>query len=405
MFTKDILRKKLDEIHLSLCSNYKDTTDIGVLSGISGIALFQFYYAKYTKQESAANIGTEIIYEVIEKINKGYDYPTFCAGIAGAAWVIEHLNENNFIEIDSDELLQDLDEYLTYSIEEITGENFYDFLHGILGIGFYYLKRFKNTKSNELRTQYKNILLNIVERLSVTSQEIGNTAKWESYLRVEEKQKGYNLGLAHGMSSIINFLSRLIRCDDFNMVAKSVLEKTVNFIISCKYNENSKIACFPDWITSENVKSESIRLGWCYGDLGTGLSLWKAGSALKNDEICKRAIAVIKHSCKRKHIKETNIQDAGLCHGSYGVMHIYNYMFKQTGETIFKKAADYWMQKSLEMAIHQKGYAGYMKWQGGENEGWKNEVSLLGGIAGIGLAIISYLAPFKTNWSECLLID
>ena len=405
MFTKDILRKKLDEIHLSLCSNYKDTTDIGVLSGISGIALFQFYYAKYTKQESAANIGTEIIYQIIEKINNGYDYPTFCTGIAGGAWVIEHLRENDFIDIDSDELLQELDEYLLYSMKDITGENFYDFLHGILGIGFYYLKRYQNTKSEKLRAQYKNILLHIVERLTFTAQQTEKTAKWESYLIVKEKLKGYNLGLAHGMSSIINFLSRLMKYSEFTIVTKSLLQKSVNFILSCQEKESSKGSCFPSWITSENKKIDSLRLGWCYGDLGTGLSLWKAGKALKNDKVCKKAIAVLKDACKRKGLEETRIRDAGLCHGSYGVMHIYNYMFKQTGEKLFKETADYWLEKSLEIAIHSKGNAGYMKWQGGENEGWKNETNLLEGIAGIGLAIISYLAPFETSWSECLLID
>ena len=405
MLNETALKKKLQEIDLSLRDNYKNNTNIGVLSGTSGVALFQFYYAKFIEQEANENLGTEIIYEIIEKINSGYDYPTFCTGIAGGAWAIEHLSEKGFIDIDSDELLQSLDDYLVYSIERITDKNFFDFLHGVIGIGFYFLKRYQNTKSDKLRNQYKKILLNIVQRLSSTSEQIDNTAKWETFLIVDEKLKGYNLALSHGISSIINFLSRLVIYDDFESVTKKLLQKSINFVLSNKDEDTSKISCFPDWITSDNEKSESLRLGWCYGDLGTGLSLWKAGKALKDDKICKKAITVLKHTCKRKKIEETRINDAGLCHGSFGVMLIYNYMFKQTGEKLFKENADYWMQESLKMAVHKDGYAGYMQWHGGENEGWHNETSLLEGVAGIGLAIISYLAPFETSWSECLLIN
>ena len=405
MLNKTTLETKLKEIDLSLRDNYQSNDNIGVLSGISGVALFQFYYSKYTEQEINADLGAKIVSEIVEKINEGYDFPTFCAGIAGGAWAIEHLKEEEFIDIDGDELLSGLDDYLIATIEKTTNENFYDFLHGILGISFYFLKRYQNTKSTKLRTEYKNIILNIVERLSSKSQQVGNTVKWESYLIVEEKLKGYNLGLSHGISSIVNFLSRLVRYDDFKMEAENLLKKSVNFIVSCKNTEISKISCFPDWITLANEKSESSRLGWCYGDLGIGLSLWKAGKALEDIKICEKAIAVLKHTCKRRCLEETRIYDAGLCHGAFGVTHIYNYMYKQTGEKLFKEAADYWMQQSLGLAVHSDGYAGYMQWKGGKGKGWHNETNLLEGIAGIGLVIISYLAPFETRWDECLLIS
>ncbi len=405
MLDENILKKKLIEIDLSLRSNYKNNSNIGVLSGISGVALFQFYYSKYIQQEVNADLGAEIVSEIIEKINEGYNFPTFCAGIAGGAWAIQHLKEEEFIDIDDDELLSGLDDYLIATMEKITNKNFYDFLHGILGIGFYFLKRYQNTKSDKLRTEYKNIILNIVQRLSSESQQIDNTVKWESYLITEEKLKGYNLGLSHGISSIVNFLSRLVNYDDFNKEVKNLLQKSVNYILSCQNKGISKTSCFPDWITLANEKSESSRLGWCYGDLGIGLSLWKAGKALQDIKICEKAIAVLKHTCKRRSLEETRIYDAGLCHGAFGVTHIYNYMYKQTDEKLFKEAADYWMQQSLDLAVHSDGYAGYMQWKGGKDEGWHNETNLLEGIAGIGLAIISYLTPFETRWDECLLIS
>ena len=79
-------------------------------------------------------------------------------------------------------------------------------------------------------------------------------------------------------------------------------------------------------------------------------------------------------------------------------------MYEETGITSFQEAADYWLAYSLDMGMHKEGYAGYMKWQGGENAGWENEYVLLDGIAGIGLTLISYLNPKQMKWNECLMM-
>jgi len=404
MREENILKEKLKEIDLVIKDHYNESTDIGVLSGISGIALFQFYYAKYTGEEIHADLGAAMLSEVIEKINEGYSFPTFCAGIAGGAWAIEHATEEGFIDVDCDALLSDLDDFLMENVTLTVNENFFDFLHGIQGIGFYFLKRYQNTKSDGLREKYKRNILHIVERLASASIPHGDTVKWESYLSREEDLKGFNIGLSHGMSSIVNFLSRLVSYNDFKAETESLLKKAVNFIISIEYNNAQQVSCFPDWITSNNEKSDSCRLGWCYGDLGIALSLWRAGQVLEDTSICDKAILVMKKACKRTTTEETRINDAGLCHGSYGVMHIFNYMYKETGDDIFKEASEYWMQESLAMAVHDNGHAGYMQWRGGEDAGWRNEINLLEGVSGIGLAILSYLAPFETKWDECLLI-
>jgi len=117
------------------------------------------------------------------------------------------------------------------------------------------------------------------------------------------------------------------------------------------------------------------------------------------------ALNVLKKSAIRRDIDEARIVDAGLCHGAYGVMHIYTYMYSETKELLFKETAEYWMQKGLEMDTHVDGHAGYCKWYGGPNSGWSKETNLLEGISGIGLALISYVAPFKTKWDECLMIS
>lgn len=399
------LREKLKQINHILQTEYSHCNDIGVLSGISGIAIFQFYYAKFLGEEQQTDIGAHILSLIIEKINNGYTYHTFCGGIAGAAWAIEFLKEEKFIDLDTDALLSELDTFLTNSIQKgIEHDTFLDYLHGSLGIGYYYLKRYQNTESALLKNKYKEVLLHIVHTLDATALKNDLETKWESNLIQEEGLRGYNLSLSHGMSSIINFLSRLVIYDDFHSSTEKLLNTSVNYILGLKSDDSSDSSSFPNWVTLDNTQSNNTRLAWCYGDLGIGISLWKAGKSLNNSVICKQALDTLKKSTLRKDINEAKIIDAGLCHGSYGVMHIYDYMYQETKDTAFKEASDYWMHQALEMSVHEQGHAGYIQWKAGEDTGWKSETNLLEGIAGIGLSIISYLAPFETKWNECLMI-
>ncbi len=406
MNQEELLLKKLAEISTVLKENYQHKDEMGVLSGRAGMALFQFNYARFLQDESHAEVGVEIISSVIEAINNGYDFHTFCGGIAGAAWTIDLLQEEDFIDLDCDELLSTLDGFLVQSIKHMQGdENFYDFLHGVLGVGYYFLKRYTNTKSNDLRQHYKEILFSIITLLQERAQTQDHMVKWESYLIREEELKGYNLSLAHGITSIVNFLSRLTEHTAFKSKVEVLLDQSAQFILSFKYKDPKGTSSFPSWVTRDYEKSDSSRLAWCYGDLGIAITLWRAGKQLDNSNYQEAAIQTLKNASKRKDLIEAGVKDAGLCHGAYGIMHIYNYMYKETEDKAFKETADYWMNQGLYMGIHSKGYAGYMKWQGGDNPGWIKEINLLEGVTGIGLSILSYLAPFETKWDQCLLIS
>ncbi|UGU15812.1 lanthionine synthetase C family protein [Sinomicrobium kalidii] len=397
------LFKKLEEISKVLEKEYPGTEDVGVLSGISGMALFAFYYSRFTGKERYADLGSEILSLVFERINNGYTMHTFCAGIPGALWSMELLREEGFIDIDHDTLLRDFDDFLSGSIKRYKDINFYDFLHGVLGIGYYFLKRYRNTGSETLKKRYREELSGIIKLLGDRAEREGETCKWESFLIRDEGLKGYNLSLSHGMSGIVSFLSRLLVHPDFYTEVRPVLEGAVGYIVQWE-NTAAGSSVFPGWITSAGEKSEKVRLGWCYGDLGTALSLWHAGSALKDDVLCEKAVQVLKHTTKRRDTEEAGVKDAGLCHGIFGIMHIYRYMYRQTGEKEFAEAARFWQEKGLSADIHEKGYAGYMQWRGGDISGWRAEANLLEGVAGIGLAIMAELSPDYTKWNECLLI-
>ncbi len=400
---EELLYKKLKQISSVLQEKYQDNPHVGVLAGISGMALFHYYYYGLTREESSAELGAGILAEVVEKINEGYNFPTFCTGIAGAAWTIELLCQERFIDINTDDLLAELDNFLLESMTIEAKESHHDFLHGALGTGYYFLKRYQNTKSASLKEKYKTILTGLITSLKDTSKHNEKGIFWESELRKKDSLTGINLSMSHGMASIINFLCRLYALPDFKALVEEMITTSISYVMSLKKDNHSIPALFPSWVSGTIKEKEHSRLAWCYGDLGMGITLWRAGKALDNVQYKEEAIALLKHSAKRRDINEAKVFDAGLCHGAFGIMTIYNYMYNETTDPVFKETTEFWMDQALDMAIHEDGYAGYLQWRGDIKE-WNKEINLLEGTAGIGLAIISYLAPHDSGWNECLMI-
>lgn len=212
--------------------------------------------------------------------------------------------------------------------------------------------------------------------------------------------KVYNLGLSHGMASTITILSKFLKSGIQPDVVEPLLIGSVRFILSSKLNHTYS-STFPSWIAEGDSVSRS-RLAWCYGDLGISSALWQAGEALQDETIKQQAIEICLKTTKRKTLQEAGVLDAGFCHGTAGIAHIYRRMYLQTGGGDFKQAADFWVDRTLEMANSQGGYAGYLSWYGGIG---KAKLNLLDGVAGIGLVLISHLSETEPGWDNCLLLS
>ncbi|WP_299529594.1 lanthionine synthetase LanC family protein [Ulvibacterium sp.] len=403
MILKDSLEKKLREINLVIKKKHTESQDVGLFTGLSGLALFQFYYAKYLDNDKIADDGLETISLCIKKVNSGYSYPTYCDGIAGMGWTMQHLKKEGFLDDDCEELLSYFDDYLHNQMTFEFGRSNYDFFHGALGYAFYFLSRYKYTDDSNLKKRYASFLYDSIKSLKELSISDGNFIKWESTLDRRKNNKVYNLGLSHGMASILNFLGRLYRFQEFKKSTEELINRGIGYLIS--FEENTKgLSHFPAYI-EKNIPAEyKSRLAWCYGDLGIGLSLLQIGASLGDIYLEKRALRILKSSTKRKTKNETSVIDSGICHGSYGNALIYERVFQKTNNPLFKKSSKFWMVDGLQKAIHKDGYAGYKQWNP-PAQNWAPQLSLLEGIGGIGLVIIDYLSEDSNTWDECLMIS
>lgn len=395
MFTE-----KLREIANILEEQINDQGDIGLLTGKTGIALFFLYYSRLTGEEAYSQRGVDIIADIFDIVNREQVMHTYCSGLCGIGWAIEHVVRNDLIDADTDELLSGLDTLLNASMRRDARENYFDFLHGAIGYGFYFLKRLSNPQV----TDYLSELVEELEKQGEGQIHEGGRVRWTSLINLETGTMGANLSVSHGMSAIMDFLGRLYREGIGGGKVHSLLMGTVEYLLGQTLDTAKYMCYFPAW-AAEEEPSHYSRLGWCYGDLGTGIVLWLTAQRIGSKTWREKALEILLHSTQRLEPVNTSVVDAGLCHGSSGIAHIYNRMYHYTGRDDFRKAALHRFDQTLEMATFDDGYAGYKALHGKQRGGWVKEAGLLEGIAGIGLALISAVSDVEPKWDECLLLS
>ena len=97
---------------------------------------------------------------------------------------------------------------------------------------------------------HQQILFEVITFLKDTSKTEDNTTKWLSVLDIKTQKKGYNLSLSHGISSIVGFLTKLNRHNEFKESVGPLLNRAINFILNqntfSKYKKYKYITSFVD---------------------------------------------------------------------------------------------------------------------------------------------------------------
>lgn len=358
----------------------------------SGAAMFLFNYSRCFNDSESYQDASNCLDTLIKHYNNHFeDTPS----LSKFEWMIKYLSENNFIKIeqydDSDLIM--LENYLFRYQNLFLEDGVFDYLHGGLGIGLYFVNR------NREREVIK--LVNDLEKISENDK---NGIKWKAITKIDTMEKTYNLSLSHGMSSIIVMLCKIYNTGIETIKSKHLIEGGVNYMLSQKLPVGKYNSLFGNLALESTAKMQSSRLAWCYGDLCVAVAIWQAAKAFNNENWANEAKEILIHSSKRRNLMDNGVVDACFCHGTAGIGHVFNRMYHETNLIECNDAADYWFHKTLEMSKFDDGPAGYKVWHGTDN-GYEGELGLLEGIAGIGLAILSYYYGADMSWDECLLLS
>ena len=386
---REKIRRKIDEIGKAVSEN--PCSHIGLLNGNSGTALFLFYLDLFYDDNRYEETAEALLCNAMEQINDGFDQFTFSIGIPGILWTLTHLNNEGFIEADVDftEILPILENQMLLYAEN----NDFDYLHGAMGFCLYLLS-------------HPADLSPVFRKLSQLLEEKGiqekNCIRWQQEIRRDPFQKVYGISLSHGLSSTLVLLSKIFQKDAGNMQVKTMLQKASAYLLSQR-NDPSKnlLSVYPVFGEPEEHMRES-RLSWCYGDLGIAVALYETGTVLHDQQLREEALGILLHACNRRELEKNGVVDAGLCHGTAGIAHIFNRFFQRTQHPAFKEAARYWFEKTLEMATFTDGLAGF---RSRSDNTWVNDTGMLEGISGIGLALISAVSAVEPKWDAALLLS
>jgi len=373
--------------------------NVGLLAGTSGIALFIAYYDRIIRQNNSLNPRVvEILEHNIKCIDSGNRIHSICNGISGFGWLCEHLRKMGTLSQEDVEFLDDLDPFLYDRMMVDIKRGYYDYLHGALGVGTYFLSRFEKKGV----PAYLNDLLTGLENSSIPCEN--GRIKWISLLDHKTGREGYNISLSHGMSGIAAFLIRLHHLDFEKGRVERLLFGTILYILDQMTYVEGNLSYFPSHSKESGEGNNYSRLGWCYGDLGIACVLRRAAIALKKTEWENTALEVLYHNADRRNLQENLINDAGFCHGSVGIAHVFLNLYSSTRVEKFRETVDYWLHITLQMAKHPNGLAGFKAWHTEEHGGFENVDSFLEGIAGIGMVLLSYLKKSEILWGESVML-
>ena len=393
MINNNSIRNKLAEIaKIIFEEDFSELRNCGLFDGISGIALFCFLYYKETGKREYWDKGLSLINKGIEIAGES-SITSICSGLCGLAWTCRFLNERNILDNDEIASFDEADDLLYRIMIVELSQNSIDFLHSSVGKAIYFADRLKNEK-------YLRDCVTMLQRLSVKDE---HGRKWIFSNKDYPDSKTTNLSLSHGMSSIVILLSKIyLLLGGDNEYILPTIKESVTFLTSQRYSETDDYrSLFPSLEKKIDYKRHS-RMGWCYGDLGVALALYHAANALSDQALKQYSIDCFLHSSQRKDLRLDSVYDCGLCHGTAGIALMFLKMYKNTGIEYFKNVYEFWFNKTLSMASYEDGLAGYKTRMAYEDI---NDHTLLTGIAGIGLALLSLISKEDLFWDECFLLS
>lgn len=352
-----------------------------LLGGDFGAICFLYYYSEVN--HSYLGVADGYLDKMLKGIPKMPVIYTYCNGLAGLGLGLQLLEEDGFLSGVSSSLME-YDEYLCSILPKILNLKSLDFLHGVIGVGLYFLSRYEYNPSVS-----KKCIDQIIRFLNNSFTRNGKQIYWE--LVEDEFYKRFNISLSHGSSSILIFLSRVYRMD-LDIENKECVEYLINGIVNHtvmqKLNVEEYGSFFPSFPVESKLQKMKSRLAWCYGDLGIAVALMEAADATENQELKDFGMEILEYAAKnRRNVESNSIHDAGICHGSIGVSQIFKCQYKKVQKTIFEDASLYWKNIALSFSQEERGKHIFKSYNN-QTKSWENSINILEGNAGIGLCLL-----------------
>lgn len=392
--------KVIDDIAQALRSkaeNLDPGADPGVAGGTAGLALFYAYLGAETGSEEWTGLAHRLIEHSIDALSERPLVPDFYEGFTGIGWALDHLRGMLFEEGDDDG-----HDPLGDSLVQVLGRSYkrgdFDLIGGLAGYGIYAFHALP-------RPAARRSLQLLVERLIEIGESVDGGFSWftppdvlPDWLREQEPNGRYNLGASHGVASVISVLGMCAAAGVMSGAQRAILDRAVDWLLAQK--QVGKSWCFANSVV-EGKPAGRDRLAWCYGDPGIAAALFTAARHCGHAGWEAAALDVARTAARRP-IETSEITDAGLCHGSAGLAHLFNRMHQASGDSLLADAARVWYRYTIDMQRPGVGIAGYEFFAA---PGWLPLTGYLPGLAGVGLGLLGGVSSLEPGWDQFLAVS
>lgn len=395
--------KNIEFIVNTLTTDFLDHTwnekvDASLYTGTIGVSLQHALLYKYTGISDHKDHVYQLVSQSLNNL-QSLNGKSSLSGYAGIVWGLVYLTKLELFEYkDIEEYLQHLVTLIIKSIDIDIKQGNYDLMHGLIG------KLIAIISVHDIAPQAFPNLSNIIEQSIINLMSLGQESKtgvfWQSHLRA----KGIiNIGMAHGISSVIWFLTSILDKGFLNEVTKKScirqIKKACNWLILQKDDSLHPYFSLPCEVsTGEHKAHLRFSLAWCHGDLGASIALIKAGTALKQQILIDEGVAIAQQLAQLLLKDSTILQDnenvdSSLCHGSLGAFFIFYQLYWQTNNETFKKAYQYWLTTIIDSIKLNEKFMGFKTAynQNNQNIIWRHNPGLLNGVSGNTLILLTYL--------------
>lgn len=334
--------------------------------------------------------------------------PSLYAGFTGIAWVAALLAGELRVPAESDPLAP-IDHALEAYLARSPWHGPYDLMDGLVGLCVYALERLPRPSGHRILARAVSHLATMARRRR-PGLAWRTDPSWTTAPRKEPDARAYpdyNLGVAHGLPGVIAILGRIVAADvpdDLRRRALALLEGAVAWLLAHQLPDG-EVACFA-WAVGPGIPKQPARLAWCYGDPGIAASLLIAARAAREPRWEQAGRRVALRAAARPLATVRHV-DAGLCHGTAGVAHMFHRLWHMTREPRLAEAARLWFARALAMHAPGRGFAGFSAYRPTEERprGWCADPGFLLGGAGIALALVSATTRTTLAWDRVLLLS
>jgi lantibiotic biosynthesis protein len=379
--------------------------DASLAGGHAGLALLFAWLARTGRMPDADVLAWQHLDQAIEAVSTDGMGASLYDGFAGVAWAAELVD--HLLDPGAEDRNEAIDDAL---LQLLSRANLWpaphDLVVAVTGLGVYALHRSPRPVANEC-------VHRVVERLYECVQRDERGLYWwtpPAGLLHPGSLKEYpsgraDLGVAHGMAGVIALLGSICGIGIERDAARPLLQGAVRWLFAHSVATEPG-QTFPLWV-APGFEPVRARCAWCYGDPGIAAALLVAARGVGDGSWEQAAVTLASRAAERPPA-ETGVVDAGFCHGAAGLAHIYNRMYQATGQPELRRAAVYWVERTLDFYRLARDRDG--AWVQGNTDRARAEgpwtgIGLMEGAAGVALVLLAATTSVEPLWDRMFLVS